>query len=248
MVLIGTFMLTSINPANAQTNKDTNNPKIVYTDSNGNKVIVATKDNGEKGYVIVAKEIVFNDLSDEKKVKELAANSADGEVVGERNYFAFSDNLKDATDLAKKNVKPDETKYSIQTAYYFWGNGSYIDTGWNSTDGNHSRLHLASNDVNWISGTVVDFAAISLGYALGTNKVTKLRAGAIAGSAVFIIKTAIWSAQNADGSIDMFHPDADSNDHNPIYGGDFTGKDRFLINMGVYFYIYWQYGWNPISL
>ena len=251
MFLVGIFILATGIPAGAHENTNTNESKVVYTDENGNRVLEGTKDNGEKGYIIIAKGEVFNDLSDETKVKELANNNANKEVIGERHYFAFADNLEDATELAKINATPDKTKekYSIQSAYYFWGNGSYIDTGWNSTDYYHVRVHLASNDVTLLSSQVASWAGIALGTALNASgKVTKGRAAVIAGAAVTAINVMIWAARNPDGTMDLFSPDGYSNDHNPVYAGDYLGKFRFGFTIFSYYYLYWQTGYSPLSL
>ena len=124
-------------PASAQENTNQNKAKLVYTDENGNQVVEGTKDDGKKNYIIVAKGQKINDVSDETKLNDLASTSANKEVIGERWYLAFAEDLKTAKDIAKKDVpstKNIRENHCIQ-ASYFWGHGSYVESYWNMSDG-----------------------------------------------------------------------------------------------------------------
>lgn len=242
IVLVGIFMFASTIPANAQidTNTNTNNAKIVYTNENGNQVVEADNNNGEKSYIIVAKGKKVNDLSDETKLKELASKNINNEVIGERWYLAFANDLEKAKEIAKQDASQNiASKYSIQ-ASYFWGQGSYVESYWNLNDGFSKHVHLVPVDVTAVQNTGLTVAAL-IGYAMFATGVLTGGGGAVLG-AVIAIKIIVEFRRgcNSDGSLDIYSTNSLRNEHKPVYGGDYLGK--FRDGTGVFTQMWW-----PIS-
>ena len=241
MFLVSIFILATCIPASAQEKAKTpDKAQVVYTDeSNGNQVAELTKENDEKVYVVVAKGQKINDLSDETKLKDLASKSINKEVIGERWYLAFADDLEQAKDIAKKDASlPKNTtgNYSVQ-ASYFWGHGSYVESYWDYSTGWGKHVKLVPVDRTFVQDTGLAVCAL-LGAALvATGVMTAFAAAVVCGAIAYIIVYRLWSEGNSDGSFDLYSPDSLRNDHNPVYNGDYLG--RYKTGMGNWLNIYW---------
>lgn len=217
----------------------------IYESQTKNKVL-EIKEKEKKYFVVMFAPVTYHDLSDKKLLSKAQSTE---EMIGERAYFRYVDNVSEAKRYAdivntSKTEIQSESVISPEATYEFW-NDSYIETWWSLANGSGFHLHLSDRDASYVTTVASTVSATLATTLLGFTSITRPAAAVIGGAVSVAVVTLSFTARNADGSLDLYSPNKDRWDSNCVSGDQYLGSFRMK---GEWFNLWYKSGWSSYCL